>query len=374
MPPAGGVLSFDHLHNAQKGTMPKHTIPGYRIEAEIFSTGTWNDETFTREDLEEIAVNFKRLKPHLKPPLKFGHDEHQTLLGQSDGDPALGWVEQLRVVGDRLLATFVGVPEVVYEAIKSQRYRRVSAELYFNLRRNGQRLGKALKAVALLGADLPAVTNLEDLSAFLIDRPQHGLQVGDTRAYVSLLSGAGITPLNEEHQQMSDNTNMEHLEAELEELRAYKAGQESRREDDLRQRRHGAFGTARENALAFCEQQRDAGRLAPHFMERLMQEVDHQVQTFSEGSELKVSFGWVRDFVTACAPALPQGELAHSATGAFADPAEPDNPSDMLASLASAKMVEMNLTYGQAAEYVLKTNPALAQAYREYTLNPSKGE
>ncbi len=53
---------------------------------------------------------------------------------------------------------------------------------------------------------------------------------------------------------------------------------------------------------------------------------------------------------------------------------ESDNPSDTLAELASAKMVEMNLTYGQAAEYVLKTNPSLAHAYREYTMNPNKGE
>jgi len=50
----------------------------------------------------------------------------------------------------------------------------------------------------------------------------------------------------------------------------------------------------------------------------------------------------------------------------------PDNPSDALAKLASAKMVEMNLTYGQAAEYVLKTDPALALAYREHVLNPTR--
>ena len=45
------------------------------------------------------------------------------------------------------------------------------------------------------------------------------------------------------------------------------------------------------------------------------------------------------------------------------------NPSETLAQLASIKMVEMNLTYGQAAEYVLKFHPGLAKAFREFTLN-----
>ena len=354
--------------------MPRHTIPGYRIEAEIFSTGTWNDETFTVQDLEEIAGNFQRLKSHLKPPLKFGHDDNQTLLGQADGDPALGWVEQLRVNGNRLLATFVGVPAVVYEAIKSQRYRRVSAEIYFNLRRNGKDLGKALKAVALLGADLPAVTNLEDLTAFLTDWPHRGLQVGDSRVYTSLLSGNGITPFSEEQEHMKEQEQMEQLESELSELRTYKTEQEVRNEAGAARRREQAFLTAKAQATAFCAEQRNAGRLPPALMDSLVKNFEGQSQAFSEGAELKVRFGWVREFIAATAPVLPKGEQAYAAVEHHAGQPEPDNPSDVLASLASAKMVEMNLTYGQAAEYVLKTNPALAEAYREYTLNPTKGD
>ena len=354
--------------------MSRKTIPGYRIEAEIFSAGNWNNETFTRDDLLEIARNFASLKPHIKPPLKFGHDENQTLLGQSDGDPALGWVEQLRVKGERLLATFVGVPKVVYDAIKSQRYRRVSAEIYFNMRRNGEVMGKALKAVALLGADLPAVTNLEDLTAFLTDRPYHGLQVGDSRVYTSLLSGTGIVPFSEEHKQMSEHTQLEEMEDELRELRAYKADQEALHEAGQARRRAHAFREARSDALEFCAEQRRAGHLPPALAGSLIRQIEDQAATFSEGGELKVSFGWVRDFIATAPAALPMGEVGHSAPDPAGGIAEPDNPSDVLAGLASAKMVEMNLTYGQAAEYVLKTNPALAQAYREYTLNPNKGE
>jgi hypothetical protein len=36
-------------------------------------------------------------------------------------------------------------------------------------------------------------------------------------------------------------------------------------------------------------------------------------------------------------------------------------------------MVELNLGYGKAADYVLNTNPGLARAYREYILKANLG-
>lgn len=347
---------------------------GYRIDAEIFSTGTWNDETFGREDLEEIVENFKRLRHRLKPPLKFGHDEHQTLLGQEDGDPALGWVERLRVVGDKLVATFAGVPEVVYRAIKAQRYKRVSAEIYFNLRSNGKRLGKALKAVALLGADLPAVTNLEDLSAFLTDRPHQDLQVGDSRIFTLRRVGAGVTPLIEEEHDMTEEASRQELETELETLRLYRAETEAADEAGHERTREQAFRASRQEAAVFCREQVRAGRLTPHLRDRLLAELDRQAQTFTAGAQLKVSLAWVRDFVRNSGTILPEGEVAFAATEPASQEPGPENPSDALAQQASAKMTEMNLSYGQAAEYVLKTDPALAKAYRDYTLNPTLGD
>lgn len=59
-------------------------------QVEVLSVGTWNGDTFTRADLREIAANFSRLGRQVRVPLKFGHDDGQTLLGQADGDPALG--------------------------------------------------------------------------------------------------------------------------------------------------------------------------------------------------------------------------------------------------------------------------------------------
>jgi len=139
-------------------------------QVEVLSVGTWNGDTFTRADLQEIAANFARLRRHLRVPLKFGHADGQTLLGQADGDPALGWVAALDVRGDRLVATFSHVPLLVHQAVQTSLYRHVSSEIAYQVTFQGERIGKVLVGVALLGADLPAVSNLADLGAYLSAR------------------------------------------------------------------------------------------------------------------------------------------------------------------------------------------------------------
>jgi hypothetical protein len=139
-------------------------------QVEVLSAGTWNGDTFTRADLREIAANFARLGRQVRVPLKFGHDDGQTLLGQADGDPALGWVSALEVRGDRLVATFNQVPPLVRQAVEAGLYRHVSSEIAYQVKFHGERIGKVLVGVALLGADLPAVSNLADLGAYLSAR------------------------------------------------------------------------------------------------------------------------------------------------------------------------------------------------------------
>jgi hypothetical protein len=146
-------------------------------QAEVLSVGTWNGDTFTRTDLAEIAANFARLKEHVRVPLKFGHADGQTLLGQPDGDPALGWVTALEARGDRLVATFGHVPALVRHAVAAHLYRHVSSEIAYQVTYHGERIGKVLVGVALLGADLPAVSNLADLGAYLSARGLTHLRV-----------------------------------------------------------------------------------------------------------------------------------------------------------------------------------------------------
>ncbi|MEK6849071.1 MAG: hypothetical protein AABY01_00720, partial [Nanoarchaeota archaeon] len=148
-------------------------MPQDLLGVEVFAVGTWNDSKFTADDLREIAENTKALiaTGRHKPPVKLGHEEQDFLLFGPDGElgqPALGWIENPRVVADKLLVDFKSVPDVVVEAIEQRRYRQVSAEIS-----HLKHIGWVLNAVAIIGADLPAVTTLEDLQAYLSANPIH---------------------------------------------------------------------------------------------------------------------------------------------------------------------------------------------------------
>ena len=100
----------------------------------------------------------------LKPPLKFGHEPPAGSMYSADGAPALGWVERVHVVGDRLKADLRKVPDRLYQAIRQGRWRRQSAEILRDWTNPaGEKCSRVLKAVALLGSELPAIQTLDDL-------------------------------------------------------------------------------------------------------------------------------------------------------------------------------------------------------------------
>jgi len=129
---------------------------------EIFAAGTWNGDLYTEKDLDAMVDAFEKTRKTIKPFLKLGHNEKQTILAK-DGLPAAGWVENLRKVGNKLVCDFVGVPKAIYELIRAQAYRKVSAEIFWNFALDGEKYPYLLKAVALLGADTPAVASLDDI-------------------------------------------------------------------------------------------------------------------------------------------------------------------------------------------------------------------
>lgn len=131
---------------------------------EIFSVGTWNGDKYTDDDLNVIVQSFNETKEHMRPYLKLGHDKSQKL-AQTDGYPAVGWIDSLKKIGSKIVANFKHIPKKVYDLITAKAYRRVSCEIFFNIRVMNKRYGKMLKAVSLLGADTPAVSNLNDIIA-----------------------------------------------------------------------------------------------------------------------------------------------------------------------------------------------------------------
>ena len=132
------------------------------VGAEIFKIGKHNGLEFNEADLDNIVEAFSAFKNEARIPLKFGHNNEQAI---TDGQPALGWVERVWRDGQTLFADFVGLPTVVFNAVKNGLYRNVSIELLKGIERNGNSFPWVLDAVALLGADTPAVRGLKDLQA-----------------------------------------------------------------------------------------------------------------------------------------------------------------------------------------------------------------
>lgn len=126
---------------------------------EIFATGEHNGDPYTEEDLDAMVEAFDDVG--FAPPLKQGHGE---------GQRAYGWVQNLRRAGKKLLADLVDIPEAVYREIKEKGWGPVSAEIYWDFERGGKVWPRVLKAVALLGGDIPAVAGLKPVYDNLTSR------------------------------------------------------------------------------------------------------------------------------------------------------------------------------------------------------------
>jgi hypothetical protein len=117
--------------------------------------------------LDIIISNFYKLKDTLNPPVKLGHDEKQALV-QNSGFPSAGWITDVKRkdATNKLLAYFSNVPEAIIRLIESGSYKRLSAELYNNYidPETKEEFGPTIRAVSILGADVPRIKTLNDLT------------------------------------------------------------------------------------------------------------------------------------------------------------------------------------------------------------------
>lgn len=143
-----------------------------RLEGvEIFATGTHNGMSFGEKDLHQMVESFTTLtqKEGYRPVLKLGHEDTQKYFGQRKGAPNLGIVDKIWVEAGKIKANFENVPDAVVDMIRNGRYNAVSIEMFPKLNAEGVTFSNVLTAVALLGAELPAVKGLKDLAASLFD-------------------------------------------------------------------------------------------------------------------------------------------------------------------------------------------------------------
>lgn len=171
--PAAGFPDADPVRRWIKGeAMPADNKHNNSIQGlEIFATGKWNGDPYSADDLDEMVRAFGAVG--FKPPLKLGHSEKQKIL-KGEGLPAAGWVDSIYRKGKKLLADVRDIPDTIYQLIKSRAYDRVSAEIYWNYTdsESGKKFPRVLRAIALLGQDIPEVTNLKAISEMF---DEHGM-------------------------------------------------------------------------------------------------------------------------------------------------------------------------------------------------------
>lgn len=117
---------------------------------EIARVGSFKDsggaaQTFTRERLDELAAGYDPDKR--EAPLVIGHPATDA--------PSYGWVKQLKVAGDKLLALTVCVSAEIKKMVDNKIYRYVSMSLFPD---------GGLRHVGLLGATPPAIDGLAPVS------------------------------------------------------------------------------------------------------------------------------------------------------------------------------------------------------------------
>ncbi len=127
---------------------------------EVLKTGTWNRRDYSTQDLDALVQSFEKLQGTYQPFGKIGHLSDQKY--NEPGQPAVGWITSLYRRGASLYADFKEVPAKVADLIEAGAYKMRSAEIWFDKEIDGVRYPAILKAVAWLGADVPAVSGMSN--------------------------------------------------------------------------------------------------------------------------------------------------------------------------------------------------------------------
>ena len=231
---------------------------------EIFSTGIWNGDRYSKEDLDNMVSNFDDVG--FEPPVKIGHNEEQPEL--KDGQPALGYVDKIYTVGSKLLADFKELPKKVYEAIKRGNYKRVSSEIYWNYRADDKSFNRVLKAVALLGAEIPAVTNLDSITGLYKE-----VGTGDVKLHYN---GKESEIMEEKHENLVP---VEEHEKALEDLRLEK-------EEVIKEFAAHKQELKKQQIVTYMKELKDEGKVLPAYSNEvealLSTATDEKVYKFSQ--------------------------------------------------------------------------------------------
>lgn len=133
-------------------------------DVEIVRVGNWASQLsgrvpITADDLQAMVAAAS--DPEVDhAPVKIGHVDPRF-----DGEPAFGWLTNIRQAGDRVLADITDVPKQMAHLVKTA-FKRRSAEIAWGVKTpSGKSYKAALCGLALLGVTPPAVKGLADVVA-----------------------------------------------------------------------------------------------------------------------------------------------------------------------------------------------------------------
>jgi len=144
---------------------------------EIFATGEYTSaggvkQKYTAADLNGMADAANEMGDRLSAKVKLGHNSKQELaklegIFGKDGIPAFGWMRNFRVAGEKLICDMKQVPAKLAGLIKAGAFKYVSLEIAKNFK--DEATGKLYKllpvGIAILGKEMPALSNLNELAA-----------------------------------------------------------------------------------------------------------------------------------------------------------------------------------------------------------------
>lgn len=363
--------------------MSKNT---HSFDAEIFSVGTWNGDKYTDADLDDMVKNFNTLKNEVKPPIKLGHNKDQM----KDGNPALGWITGIKKSGKKLIGTFSDVPEIVYKAIKSNRYKRISSEIYWNLKHGGKTFKRVLAAVALLGADIPAVTNLADLEAYLIQSNESSFDTvklysfdTDEDGKLKTLEARKENKMAEENKELKELIKkVAALEATLEdtkgEVQTYKSlSEESQNAKKDAEKKAREYEEKLQNLKKETEEKLQTTRMSEFkdWAEKMVKEFKmlpagrdllfgDEKHTYTKEVGFQVPFETFKAYVEMQAKVLDPKEVSRSDKE---KDKHYDDVNSKIDAMARTYAAENKMAYGEALTVILREHPELAEEYIEDT-------
>jgi hypothetical protein len=342
---------------------------------EIFAVGVHHGDKYTIEDLDEIADNFERLGELIKPPLKLGHNDEQEKEILRDGQPALGWIENVRRMGEKLVADFKQLPATVYAAIMSGRYKRISPEIVYKIKSGDTTFKNVLWAVSLLGADVPAVKNLLDIDksvgSLLSADTRDSLEFESLRAY-TLEVNEGVIEVRKqqkedymgeleiiqgEKKKLSDDLDVQKQEnAKLEaEIKKYKDEEAER----LKKEEITARTATVSDVKKFCEEQVEASKMTPDVRDKILTAIEDSKRAYShEDRAVFIPFEILKTY----AETIDKVFIEKDEKGSSHKKKDYASVKEEIHEKTLAIVSERKMDYADAMQEVLRDNSELAEA------------